>query len=331
MALSAHRSFKEYYNALVARVPTDEERINNVIRSEYSFRKAIERAQFVAFRDVLHVAGIMIADKKRMEKGDLPLGLTTSQMEEYHRSRRVWFPQRVPRVVPPRSRPGPKGYPHKASREIQGEETEIRNWIVAVESKLRESIFKQREDSMIGIREMETIRFKEERARNRIVSEEIEGFAAIRKKLFLAAPPEYFRKLVIERYGVSKAIEPRELTLEEREEEARKKLEEEELADFKKTWGYLDFVYGAYFYMLNHGEIVGRGNIENKERDELYNVIAQSCRKSGGLTFYYTPSVALHCSNDSTPVLQQVTKKVLEEKAHSERPKVYTGKFATME
>eukprot|EP00796_Vickermania_ingenoplastis_P013236 gene13236-9082_t len=325
MAVTTKGSFKEYYNALVARKPTDAERINEMIRSELAFRKIIEKEQWKAFQDVLHVGGLMIADKKRMEKGDVPLGLTPSQVEDWFKSRRVWFPKLVPRQVPPRSRPGPVGYPYKASKEIQDEEPEIRKWIVGVEAKLRESILKHREDSLTVIKELELIRTFEERGRNRIRQEENDEFAVIRKQLFLSAPPDYFRQKVIERYGATQVIEPRELTLEEREEVARVKLIQAEEDDFKKTWGYLNFVHGAYLFMLNHEEIVGRHNIEEEWNNRLYEVIAQSCRQTSGLTYYYTPAVALHCTN-AAPSLRELAESVIIQRAQLERPKVYSGR-----
>lgn len=335
MTVAVGQSFKEYYNALVVKQQnrSDEEILNAMIRDETTARKAIERSQWIGFQDVLHVAGIMMADKKRMDKNDVPIGMSPGQIEEYHKARRIWFPQRQPRIVPPRTRPGPVGYPYAKAREILAEELEIRSWIVGVEAKLRESIINHREESLMVIKELNQIAYKEERGRNRILSEENEEFSKIRKSLFLAAPPDYFRQKVIERYGVTKveAIEARELTVEEQEELARKKLEEEERDHYRKTWDFLDFIYGAYFFMLNHGEIVGRQEIEDKHRDGLYEVVAQACRRSSGLIYYYTPSVAFHSAGSGAPTLREVAEKVVLDNARLERPTVYTGGHVSAE
>lgn len=322
MAVAHTRTFKEYYNALIARVPTEEEQIKNVYRAETSARKAIELKETLVFKDVLHVAGIMIADKKRADKGERPEGVRDFEMPAYNLSRRVWFPKMVPRQIPPRTRPGPVGYPYAASRAIKAEEEDIRNWIVAVEAKLRENIYNACHEVLLIMKQIDMMKSNEERGRNRIMLEENDEFRGIRRKLFLSAPPDYFRAKVIERYGVTKTIEPRELTVEERETAAREKIQADEVEDYKKTWGYLDFVYGAYFYMLHHGEIVGRMDAEQKEKDARYEVIAQSCRKTSGLTFYHTPALSLHCS-DAVPTLRALSQKEIEMRAREEKPAVY--------
>lgn len=335
MALVTGQSFKEYYNGLVIKQqnPSVEELVYSLYRAEVAERRKLEKAEWDHFEDVLHRAGIMVADKKRKEKNQVPLGMTPGQLEAYHKSRVIWFPEMVPRDIPKPIRSlGPPGYPHIKARELFQEEGEIRTWIVGVEDRLREDIIRKREDSLMAIKELNVINSKEDRGRTRLLVEEAEVFAAIRKSLFLAAPPDYFRQKVIERYGVSEVprIEDRELTLEEVEEKERQELEEEERHHLQKATGFMAFIYATYFHILNHTEIVGRQTIEQQYKDELFTAVAQAGRRSSGLLYYYTPAIAFF-GGKHTPVLKDMAQQRLVEYWNMEKPVVYTGGTVTLD
>lgn len=326
MTVAVGASFKDYYSALVEKqeLPlTYEQGVIEVQRHEFEGRKYVEREEWKVFQDVLHVAGIMLADKKRMEKNDYPSGMPSWEYENYRKSRVVWFPERVPRQVI-RTRPiGPPGFPHTVATEMFREEVDIREWIIGVENRLRESILKAAKEDREIIEQVSILFGLEERGRNRCLMEENEAFSAIRKQVFLAAPPDYFRKQVIERYGET-VVDQREMTLEELEEEARNALVAEEQAAAEKIGEHVEFIYSAYMFMLNHAEINDRAEIEVEQRDSLYEVVAHSCRRSNGLIFYYLPSLSLHTSTH-TPLLREMTQAVMAERASMERPQVYTG------
>lgn len=335
MSLVTTSNFKEYYNALVLKQqsPSVEELFLAICRSEINERHKLERAEFHHFEDVLHCAGIFVADKKRREKNVVPTGLRPAQIEAWYKSREIYFPEMVPKAIPKPIRSlGPPGYPHIKVRELFLEESEIRNWIVGVEIRLREDIIRKGGNSIMAIKELKLIHAHEDRGRNRILSEEAEEFATIRKSLFLAAPPDYFRQKVIERYGATDTacIEDRELTIEELEERARQVLENEEVNGARKIQDYIDFIFSAYFHILNHTEIVGRQAIEDRHQEEIFTLIAHACRRTSGILYYCTPAVVFY-SGTYCPVLKALTQAKMIECASVEKPVVYTGGTVSMD
>lgn len=329
MALATVSNFKEYYNAVVLKQqhPSVEELFLAICRTEVTERHKLERAEFHHFEDVLHCAGILVADKKRREKNVVPPGLRPAQIEAWYKSREIYFPEMVPKAIPKPIRSlGPAGYPHIKVRELFLEEVEIRNWIVGVEVRLREDIIRKGGNSIMAIRELKLIHAHEDRGRNRFLSEEAEEFAIIRKSLFLAAPPDYFRQKVIERYGVTNTacIEDRELTIEDLEERARQVLEKEKAQEERKIQEYIDFIFSAYFHILNHTEIVGRQTIQENHKEEIFTLITHTCRRSSGILYYYTPAVVFY-SGTYAPLLKALAQEKMIECANIEKPVVYTG------
>lgn len=296
MTLVAARNFSEYYRSLVTRAVPDEEKLMNIARKERSERRIIADQEWDEFRDMLHVAGIWITEKKQAAKGYLP-PLNDRELAVFKRKREIWFPKPVVKQVAPPIRRLVHAYPFAKARELFEEETTLRNWIAGVEEQLRSHIMHASDDSLYLITCFDDLYAKEQRGRARVEQEEYEVFSSIRKSVFLKAPADFFRRQLIERYGETKVEEPRDLTFEEIEEIARHKLEEEELNDFIDVYSYINEIYKAYFFMINHQEICGRQDLEKEEQESLYNLIAHSCRRSFGLRYYHTPALVLHCSD----------------------------------
>lgn len=310
MTLVATRKFSEYYNSLVTRTIPDDERLKNVIRKERSARRIIADEEWDEFRDVLHVAGVWLTEKKQAAKGFLP-PLGNREMAVFKRQREIWFPKQLPKAVPPPVRRLVHGYPFAKARAFFEEETTLRNWLSGVEQQLFSHITKASEDSLYMLTCFDDLNRNEERGRARVEQEEYEVFATIRKSVFLKAPPGFFRQKVIERYGETKT-EEHDCTVEELESIFRKKLERKEAEDFCNVYKYIDEIYKAYFFMIHHQEICGRQDIEQQERESLYSLIAHSCRRSFGLLYYHTPSIVLHCS-DHCKVLAELSRVTLDD------------------
>lgn len=295
MTLVAHRKFSEHYSALVARKQPEDELLKNVIRDERAQRRGIDDLQWDEFRDILHITGVWLTEKKEAEKGFLPK-LDDRQLQIWKREREIWFPKEEPRLVPPPVRRLKYGYPFAKSRVLMDEETKLRSWLEGVEQQLRSHIQRANDDSLYILTCFDILVQNEERGRQRIESEEYEVFAAIRKSVFLKAPPGFFRQKVIERYGETKVDEEQDMTLEQVEELHRTKMLEEESAGLTAIYDYVDKIYASYFFMIHHQEICGRAAIIEEEREALFHLTVHNCRNSFGLLYYYTPLVALHTS-----------------------------------
>eukprot|EP00796_Vickermania_ingenoplastis_P013234 gene13234-9080_t len=317
MSLVAARNFSEYYNSLVNRTIPDDEKLKNIVRKERSARRIIADEEWDEFRDVLHITGVWITEKKEAAKGFLP-PLNDRELAVFKRQREIWFPKQLPKVVPPPVRRVVHGYPFAKARAIIEEETRLRTWLAGVEQQLFNHIEQASADSLYMLTCFDDLNRREERGRARVEQEEYEVFATIRKSVFLKAPPGFFRQKVIERYGESKIDETRNMTLEEIEQMERKKLEKEEHKDFINVYNYINEIYKAYFFMINHQEICGRQELEKLEQETLYSIIAHSCRRSFGLRFYHTPAIVLHCS-DHCKILSAMSAATLEDMKQKEQ------------
>lgn len=295
MTLVAEKTFAEYYESLISREIPPSEYLKNVIRQERSERRILRDAEWDEFRDMLHIAGIWISEKKEAEKGYLPK-LTDDKLAVWKKEREIWFPVVAPRPVLQRSNRVVKGYPHNKARKIIEDEVLLREWLMGVEEQIFTHIASASKESLIILTCIDNLRANEVRGRTRVETEEQELFASIRKSVFLKAPSDFFRQKVIERYGESKK-DNLPLTFEEKEELAREKILQQEADGWKQCTSYFEEVFKTYFFMLHHQEICERQELEAQQRETLYNEILQGSRRSFGLLYYHTPAFALHGLN----------------------------------
>ncbi|KAK7199795.1 hypothetical protein NESM_000026400 [Novymonas esmeraldas] len=312
MALIA-QTFAERYAELVAWEPTLTDLLLDVQRREVCGRKAVEEKCDAAFQDVLHVAAVMIADRKAREKGSLA-HLSRFEVALHKKETAVWFQAAPPRQVSfPVGRPL-RAFPHAAFASLCQEERELRQWHYGVERRLREHIEEACGRAWFFLNCMRDSIASENLSRQRLEREEDEAFTAVKQRFFRAVPADYYRHLVVARYGHTAApVAPVEgLTLEEVEEEARAALEAEEVAGRGAAFKYLQDVSDLHFFTLNHNEVVGRYQIEEEECNALFPVILQACREDFGIVFYHVPSLALHMSS-SLPCMRALCLAQLQE------------------
>ncbi|CAG9580319.1 conserved hypothetical protein [Leishmania major strain Friedlin] len=307
------QSFAERYAELVARVPTHTELLLDVQRREVGERKALEEMCQVAFQDVLHVAGVMIADKKALGRGALA-HRNRFEVALYKKQTAVWFQAAPPRKVAlPTTRPL-HGFPHAAFAELCQEERELRQWHYGVERRLREHIEEACGRAWFFLNVINETARSESLSRQRLQHEEDEDFTAIKQSFFRAVPADYYRNVVIARYGqtISAIEQAKDLTFEELEEKVRAALMEEEEASWRSAYQYLQDMYDAQLFALNHREVLGRYELEEEERNTLFPLILQCCREDFGIVFYHIPALALHF-NSSQPCLRALCVAQLQE------------------
>lgn len=289
-------SFAERYAELTSRVPTPTERLLDVQRNELYGRREVEAQAQAAFQDVLHVAAIMIADKKARQRGSNAL-MDKHAVALRTQETAVWFPAAPPRAVPFRANRPLRAFPHAAFAEMCDEERELRQWLYGVERRLRQHIEEAGSRSYFYLNVMEDTVSLEYRGRQRLLREEDETYVEVKQRFFRTVPADYFRHVVLARYGASvpapiEAIEDN--SIEGQEEKARAALYKEEVAACKDVFQYLQTAYDVRLFALNHREVIERYELEQMEANELFPLIAARCRADFGGTFYHVPAVALH-------------------------------------
>ncbi|AIO01085.1 hypothetical protein LPMP_322010 [Leishmania panamensis] len=313
MAIIA-QSFSDHYAELVTRVPTYTELLLHVQRREVGERKALEERCRMAFQDVLHVAAVMIADNKALARGGALARRNRFELTLYKKETSVWFEAVPPRQVAlPTGRPS-RAFPYAAFAELQQEERELRQWGYGVERRLREHIEEVCSRTWFFLNLLTDTMARETLSRQRLEYEEDEVFTSVKQRFFRAVPADYYRHLVITRYGpTTPAVEPvRDLGFEEIEEDARAMLMAEEEASRTSVFQYLQGVYDMQLFALNHCEVISRYELEEEERNTLFPLVAQCCREDFGILFYYVPALALHFSS-SQPCMRALCLAQLQE------------------
>ncbi|TPP47206.1 hypothetical protein CGC20_34305 [Leishmania donovani] len=212
------QSFAERYAELVAHVPTYTELLLDLQRREVGDRKALEEKCQMAFQDVLHVAAVMISDKKALGRGALA-HRNLFEVALYKKQTAVWFQAAPPRKVDlPITRPV-HGFPHAAFAELCREERELRQWHYGVERRLREHIEEACGRAWLFLNVINDAARSESLSRQRLQYEEDEDFTAIKQRFFRAVPADYYRN---DMYDVQL------FALNHREVLGRYELEEEE-------------------------------------------------------------------------------------------------------
>lgn len=307
------QSFAERYAELVARVPTHTELLLDLQRREVGERKALEEKCQVTFQDVLHVAAVMIADKKALGRGALA-NRNRFEVALYKKQTAVWFQAAPPRKVEPSITRPLHGFPHAAFAALCQEERELRQWHYGVERRLREHIEEACGRAWFFLNMVNDAIRSESLSRQRLQHEEDEAFIAAKQSFFRAVPADYYRNAVIARYGqTDSAIEQaKDLTFEEVEEKVRAGLMEEEEASWRSAYQYLYDMYDVQLFSLNHREVLGRYELEEEECNTLFPLILRCCREDFGILFYHVPALALHF-NSSQPCLRALCVTQLEE------------------
>ena len=198
-------SFAERYAELTSRVPTLTERLLDVQRREVCERREIEEQTQAAFQDVLHIAAIMIADKKALQQGATAL-MDAEALTLYKRETAVWFPAVPPRRVPFRANRPLRAFPHAAFNEMCDEERELRQWLYGVERRLRQHIEEACSRSWFYLHVIDDTIAKERHGRRRLLKEEDDAFTGVKRSFFRTVPAEYFRHVVLTRHGPSAPI-----------------------------------------------------------------------------------------------------------------------------
>ncbi|KAG5470595.1 hypothetical protein LSCM1_01840 [Leishmania martiniquensis] len=307
------QSFSERYAELVSRVPTYTEMLLDVQRREFGERKALEEKCQMAFRDVLHVAAVMISDKKSLGKSALA-HRNRFELALYQRQTAVWFPATPPRQVALPTGRQLRAFPHAAFAELCKEERELRQWLYGVERRLREHIEEACGRAWFFLNLIGETVARESLSRQRVQYEEDQDFNAVKQAFFRAVPADYYRLAVIARYGrtVSAVETAKDLSVEEMEEAARAVLNEEEETSRRSVFQYLHDMYDFQLFALNHREVTGRYEIEDEECNALFPLVAQCCREDFGIIFYHVPALALHFSS-SYPCLRALCLAQLQE------------------
>ncbi|CCW70673.1 unnamed protein product [Phytomonas sp. Hart1] len=285
--------FEDYYNELISRPYTIDEALLDVQRGETCARERIQEDADADFADMLHIAGVWIGDKKYYQSGNVPW-MSRHALVLYKKQREVWFPATLPISVQPGKR---QGFPHTAFRKLCEEENEIRIWFHCIEDKLRERLAKASTESFYLLVCFDQLYAKEAQGETRIHREELEERTALRKRYFLTAPPDFFRQLVIQRYGVTnprRTIVDRELTFDEMEAEDRDLIEQEEFRSRSELFKILHEAYQTQLFIVNHLEVVARQLIVDLAQEVMYPVLAECCRESFSYTFYHIPATFLH-------------------------------------
>ncbi|KAG5494742.1 hypothetical protein JIQ42_02357 [Leishmania sp. Namibia] len=292
------QSFAEHYAELVNRVPTHTELLLDVQRREVGERKALEEKCQTAFHDVLHVAAVMISDKKSLGKAALA-HRNRFELALYQKKTAVWFPATPPRQVALPTGRLLRAFPHAAFAELCQEERELRQWLYGVERRLREHIEEACGRAWFFLNLIGETAARESLSRQRLQYEEDEAFSSVKQCFFRAVPAEYYRFVVIARYGQTvRAVEAaKDLSFEEIEEEARAGLMEEEETSRRSAFQYLQDMYDLQIFALNHREVTSRYELEEEECNSLFPLVAQCCREDFGIVFYHVPALALHFSS----------------------------------
>jgi hypothetical protein len=301
MALVSSR-FAERYAELTSRVPTLTERLLDVQRKEVCERREVEAQAQVAFQDVLHIAAIMIADKKARQQGSTAL-MDAHALTLYNQKTAVWFPAAPPRTVPFRANRPRRAFPHAAFTEMCDEERELRQWLYGVERRLRQHIEEACSRSLFYMGVLEDTVIKEHRGRQHLMKEEDGAFTDVKQRFFRTVPADYFRHIVLARFGSSAPAvldELQDTSLEAQETRSRAALCDAEVAARKEVFQYLQTAYDVRLFALNHREVIERYELEEAEANELFPLIAGVCRADFGGTFYHVPALALHLSPSCT-------------------------------
>lgn len=295
-------SFAERYAELTSRVPTLTERLLDVQRREVCERREIEEQTQAAFQDVLHIAAIMIADKKALQQGAIAL-MDAEALTLYKRETAVWFPAVPPRRVPFRANRPLRAFPHAAFNEMCDEERELRQWLYGVERRLRQHIEEACSRSWFYLHVIDDTIAKERHGRRRLLKEEDDAFTCVKRSFFRTVPAEYFRHVVLTRHGPSAPIaadKAEDMSVEAQEAKARVALCAAEVAARQAVFQYLKTAYDVRLFALNHQEVIERYELEEAEADALYPLVAGVCRADFGGTFYHVPALALHLSSSCT-------------------------------
>lgn len=295
-------NFAERYAELTARVPTFSERLLDVQRREVCARREVEAQADAAFQDVLHIAAIMIADKKARQQGSAAL-MDAHALTLYKQETAVWFPAAPPRTVPFRANRPLRAFPHAAFKEICEEERELRQWLYGVERRLRQHIEEACGRSYFYLNVIEDTVTKEHRGRQRLMKEEDDTFTDVKQRFFRTVPADYFRHVVLARYGSSvpaAVLEEMDQSFEAQEEKARSAIYAEEVKACKEIFQYMQTAYDVRLFAVNHREVIERYAIEEEEANALFPLVAGLCRADFGGTFYHVPALALHLTSSCT-------------------------------
>lgn len=300
--------FADYYRALVCREIPLSEKLNNVIREECSKRRRIQNEQATAFRDVLHIVGHWIGEKKAGTAAFF--GSRYVSLQEYtmwKKEREIWFPPIEPRTVPVKCTPLIRGYPYAKVTALLNEEKELRTWLEGVETQQMKRIVRSKDQQLHLLKCEILLQQREARERLTITKDEVEIRASLKKKVFLGAPPAFFIQQLRERFGGTAGIQ-KPPTLEETEEIERRNIEEEETNGWLKIARIPQDIFEKNVFVLHHQEVVQREEIIQEEAARVYEIIAHACRATFGLYHYHTPAMVLHVDPPRCPLLAKMVK-----------------------
>ncbi|CCD16783.1 unnamed protein product, partial [Trypanosoma congolense IL3000] len=307
MAL-VHKNFSEYYNALVSRVPSDHEKLMRVCREETGRRKVIEEEMQNAVADLLHERGVLIAERKEMAIDrtlkDKPSLTKLITLRFQTKNLELLKPGKPNPVA--RHHPVIRAFPRAKYFSLLKEEGELRAWLAGVELRQREIIEKDCSHSWFLLVCLRQLVGDEEEVRERIQQKEMEEWVRIRRGVFRFAPPEFFRRISIERYGVGTVEEQEEKTIEQQCLESRALLEEEEVEEWKCLLRWLFDMYGVRLFSPSRCEVTDRYYIEVEEYKDLWNIIMYCTNNTYGPFGKYLAATALH-GNSYTPLLKILT------------------------
>ncbi|KPA84753.1 hypothetical protein ABB37_01246 [Leptomonas pyrrhocoris] len=324
-------SFAERYAELTSRVPTLTESLLDVQRGEVCERREVEAHEQAGFQDVLHVAAIMISDKKALRHRSAALS-DAHALTVYKQETAVWFPAAPPRSVNFRANRPLRAFPHAAFNDMLDEERELRQWLYGVERHLRQHVEEACSRSWLYLNMLDDTVSKENRGRQRLMKEADDSFVELKQRFFRTVPADYFRHVIRARYGSSLPAPPAEDTsIEAQEQRARAALCDEEVAACKDVFQYFQIAYGVRLFSLNHQEVIERYELEEAEANTLFPLIAGLCRADFGGAFYHVPALALHISSNCPSLralclaqLQPPSSKTDATASNSEPPSVST-------
>lgn len=296
--------FADYYFSLVSRPISFREKLNNVMRDEYSERKKIKNEQRSGFQDVLHIAGHWIGEKRAGVSAFF--GTRYVSMKEFlawKKEREIWFPPIVPKVVLFTRRPRIPGYPYDKVTALLNEEKELRDWLNGVQEQQMKRITMLK-DQQLNLLECEIHLQKcEARERWRMTEEETETRRNIKRQVFLNVPSAFFIQRVRERFGGTGGIK-KPPTLEEIETVEREKIEQLEQQAWRKIAKIPQDILETNIFALHHQEVVRREEIVKEEMARVYDLMTHASRITFGIYYYHTPALAFHVDPPRCPLLR---------------------------
>lgn len=297
MALTT-KSFAEHYNQLISYEPTPVDLVMFILREEKGLRAKIEREETAGFADVLHDTGVAIGDKKVRENIIAAKRLPIIP---------AWHPKVEPIQIPLPEHRHVLGFPHKAFNAMAEEEAELRRWLYGVEGRLREELQETCASTWYYIGQINLCFEHQVRGRERLMKEEREEFATYRKQLFLLAPPDFYRRVVVDRHGPDALIAAPKLPIEKEEELKRGRIVDEEEKGRRAVHEPLMTAVEMQLFDMRRAEEAGRDAIVEQAINDIYPLISDICLEDFGMTFYTLPAVMLHSGcTEETPLLQEV-------------------------